>query len=367
MALLWRRARVHTDLAPALQALQQQLAGLQSQNERLERELRGEVTQSAVQARQEQMQTLTLFQQSLLQQRAEATRSQIRKIARDIGYQVNARGIALRTGKTHQAAVLMPVTTAAHYEWDGVEYTQILQGLSQALEGSGYQIALHAVRNAEDCLDAARKIVEMGLADGLVFSGILANDPRIDYLVSRDFPFVSLGRCRKKLVYAHVDADHAHAAEIATARLVDGGHRRIALVNPHRTLSYARDRVDGFRAAFRKAGLAPSTELVAEGDLSTRFGMQSAERMSALADPATAFVCVNESTALGVVAGLNRLGRQIGRDVSVIAFEQQGRKLGEFLLRRIAGEAPENLVHVFRPELIVRQNDTYTEKPGGRP
>lgn len=317
----------------------------------------------------------------------EATRSQIRKIARDIGYQVNARGIALRTGKTHQAAVLMPVTTAAHYEWDGVEYTQILQGLSQALEGSGYQIALHAVRNAEDCLDAARKIVEMGLADGLVFSGILANDPRIDYLVSRDFPFVSLGRCRKKLVYAHVDADHAHAAEIATARLIDGGHRRIALVNPHRTLSYARDRVDGFRAAFRKAGLAPSTELVAEGDLSTRFGMQSAERMSALADPATAFVCVNESTALGVVAGLNRLGRRIGRDVSVIAFddinvsgyfnpplttlyhpiEQQGRKLGEFLLRRIAGEAPENLVHVFRPELIVRQNDTYTEKPGGRP
>ena len=76
LALLWRRAREHTDLAPALLALQQQLAGLQSQNERLERELRGEVTQSAVQARQEQMQTLTLFQQSLLQQSAEATRSQ---------------------------------------------------------------------------------------------------------------------------------------------------------------------------------------------------------------------------------------------------------------------------------------------------
>ena len=317
----------------------------------------------------------------------EATRNQIRKIALDIGYQVNARGIALRTGKTHQAAVLMPVTTASHYEWDGVEYTQILQGLSQALENSGYQIALYAVRNVADCLDAARKIVEMGLADGLVFSGILADDPRIDYLVNRDFPFVSLGRCRKKLVYAHVDADHAHAAEIATSRLIDGGHRRIALVNPHRSLSYARDRRDGFRAAFRKAGLPPSMDLVAEGDLSTRFGMQSAERMSALALPATAFVCVNESTALGVIAGLNQLGRRIARDVSVIAFddinvsgyfnpplttlyhpiEQQGRKLGEFLLRRIAGEAPENLVHVFRPELIVRQNDKYTEKPGGRP
>ena len=317
----------------------------------------------------------------------EATRSQIRKIARDIGYQVNARGIALRTGKTHQAAVLLPVTTASNYEWDGVEYTQILQGLSQALEDSGYQIALHAVRNIEDSLEAAKKIVEMGLADGLVFSGILADDPRIDYLVARDFPFVSLGRCRKKLAYAHVDADHAHAAEIATARLIAGGHRRIALINPPRSLSYARDRMDGFRAAFRAARISPSADLVAEGDLSTRFGMQSAERMSAITDPATAFVCVNESTALGVIAGLNRLGRRISEDVSVIAFddinvsgyfnpplttlyhpiEQQGRKLGEFLLRRIAGEAPEKLRHVFRPELIVRQNDQHKEKPGGRP
>ena len=243
------------------------------------------------------------------------------------------------------------------------------------------------VRNLEDSLEAAKKIAEMGLADGLVFSGILADDPRIDYLVARDFPFVSLGRCRKKLAYAHVDADHAHAAEIATARLIAGGHRRIALINPHRSLSYARDRMDGFRAAFRAAGISPSADLVAEGDLSTRFGMLSAERMSAIADPATAFVCVNESTALGVIAGLNRRGRRISEDVSVIAFddinvsgyfnpplttlyhpiEQQGRKLGEFLLRRIAGEAPEKLRHVFRPELIVRQNDQHKEKPGGRP
>ena len=317
----------------------------------------------------------------------EATRRQIQRIARDIGYQVNTRGIALRTGKTHQAAVLMPVTTASNYEWDGVEYTQILQGLSQALENSGYQIALHAVRNVADCLDVAKKIVEMGLADGLVFSGILADDPRIDYLVARDFPFVSLGRCRKELVYAHVDADHAYAAEVATARLIAGGHRRIALVNPHRSLSYALDRMDGFRTAFRTAGISPSTDLVAEGDLSTLYGMRSAERMSGLDDPATAFVCVNESTALGVIAGLNRLGRRVGHDVSVIAFddvnvsgyfnpplttlyhpiEQQGRKLGEFLLRRIAGEAPEELVHVFRPELIVRQNDQHTKKRGGRP
>lgn len=77
--MMWRRGagRDHT---PEFEALQQQLAVLQAQNERLERELRNEVTQSAVQARQESMQTLTLFQQSLLQQSAEATRTQNQQI-----------------------------------------------------------------------------------------------------------------------------------------------------------------------------------------------------------------------------------------------------------------------------------------------
>lgn len=59
---------------------QQQFDGLHGQTERLERELRTEISQSSVLGRQEAMQTLTLFQQSLLQQSAEATRTQNQQI-----------------------------------------------------------------------------------------------------------------------------------------------------------------------------------------------------------------------------------------------------------------------------------------------
>ena len=79
LVLLLRRS-AGRDHSPEFEALQQQLSTLQTQNERLERELRNEVSQSAVQARQESMQTLTLFQQSLLQQSGEATRTQNQQI-----------------------------------------------------------------------------------------------------------------------------------------------------------------------------------------------------------------------------------------------------------------------------------------------
>ena len=308
---------------------------------------------------------------------APETREAIFKAAQEIGYQANTRGMALRTGKTYQAAVLMPVTAAPDYEWDGVEYTQILSGISQALDGSDYNISVHVIRDAADGCEVARRIVEQGLADGLIFSGILADDPRVDFLVARDFPFVSLGRCRGELDYAYVDIDNEWAAHAATARLIAGGHRRIALVNPRRRLSYAMDRIDGFTRAFAEAGLCASTDLIVEGDLSTAFGRKAAIELLGRADPPTAFVCVNESTTLGVLSGLSGLGREIGTDVDVIAYDDInvsayfnppvttfyqpieicGRLLGQYLLQRMAGTAPESLKQVFRPELVVRQPD----------
>ena len=72
--------RQSEELAAQAAWQQQQLAALLSQTERLERELRTEIAQSGVQGRQEAMQTLTLFQQSLLQQSAEATRTQNQQI-----------------------------------------------------------------------------------------------------------------------------------------------------------------------------------------------------------------------------------------------------------------------------------------------
>lgn len=307
----------------------------------------------------------------------ESTRDTILTAARELGYQANARGMALRTGRTYQAAVLMPLTSAAGYEWDGVEYTQILSGIAQALDDSDYQLSVHGYRNFDDACAVARRIVDQRLADGLIFSGVLADDARVDMLTQADFPFVSLGRCRKPLAYAHVDVDNEWAAHAATARLLAGGHRRIALINVERRFSYALDRIEGFSRAFRDAGLDPSMDLVVGGDASTRFGSDSTFALFDLAHPPTALVCVNESTTLGVLSALGRLGRQVGVDVDVIAYddinvsayftpavttfyqpiEVLGRRLGEFLLRRMAGEDAAKLSEVFRPEMIARQPD----------
>lgn len=305
------------------------------------------------------------------------TKELIRKAAAEMGYEPSLRGMALRTGRTYQLAVLMPVSAVQGFEWEGVEYTQILSGISKALEGSPYQIAVHVVRDRAEGLATARRIVEGKLADGLIFSGILAEDPRVDYLAAQDFPFVTLGRCRQPLTYAHVDIDSDWAAHEATARLIAGGHKRIALINPDPLLSYAQDRIDGYSRAHQEAGLRLDPGLIVAGDLTTSHGKAAALRLNTLPDPVTGFVCVNESTALGALAGLHELGRRIGQEASVIAYddinasayftpplttfyqpiEDLGQHLGAFLLRRLAGEAAADLTELTRPALVARQDD----------
>ena len=79
LVLLLRRAPVAAQTEQAAQATQLVLAGLQAQAERLdrlERELRRDLAESARDSRQEAFQSMATFQQTLTQQSAEATRTQ---------------------------------------------------------------------------------------------------------------------------------------------------------------------------------------------------------------------------------------------------------------------------------------------------
>ncbi len=140
--------------------------------------------------------------------------------------------------------------------------------------------------------------------------------------------------------------------------------------------SYALDRIDGFTRAFTEAGAAPCADLVIGGDLSTRFGRDSALALREERDPPTALVCVNESTTLGVLSALRSLGLEVGQDIDVIAYddinvsayftppvttlyqpiEVLGQRLGNFCCGVWEG-SPCAIEGGFSSELVARQPD----------
>ncbi len=50
--------------------------------------------------------------------------------AERVGYELNLHGVQLRTGKTYQVAAIMTAPGPKENEWEGVEYAQLLSGIS---------------------------------------------------------------------------------------------------------------------------------------------------------------------------------------------------------------------------------------------
>ncbi len=105
-------------------------------------------------------------------------------------------------------------------------------------EESPYRVSLYAVRDFEESQETIRQIVAMKKADGIIISGTRADDPRIRLMQEAEFPFVTYGMSIHNAPHAYVDADNAQMIRLSMARLIERGHRRIALLNPKEQFTY---------------------------------------------------------------------------------------------------------------------------------
>lgn len=305
------------------------------------------------------------------------TREAILAIAEKAGYVANLDGVKLRTGKTFRVAVVVNTQTAAQHEWAGIEFSHILGGVAKALSGSRYEMAVHTAWDLASSTQEIRRIVEHNLADGIIFSGTLPQDPRILYLSEQGKPFVTYGMSDCGVTHPYVDIDSQAAAFDATTRLLDLGHRRIALINPPAALMYAQQRIQGYTEALAAHRLNLDPALVIEDETSARVGKQAMLSLMSLPEPPTALVCANEALTLGVLRGAEDLGLSVGAELTVISMddihiseyfvpavstyyvpiEKTSQLLGQYLLQRIEGLPVDALQSKFRATLIARQAD----------
>jgi LacI family transcriptional regulator len=305
------------------------------------------------------------------------TRQLVEDAARRLGYATNMHGVQLRTGKTYQIATIMTAPSAEADEWEGVEYAQLLSGISHAMEQSRYRVALYPVADYAEAQDTVARIVTNRLADGVVLAGTRPDDARVRILQDAGLPFVTYGTTALNGDHPFVDADNAAIINGSLGRLIGAGHRRIALLNPPAHLSYGAVRLATYRAALHDHGLPFDPALIAHDRLTPGYGRAQVIAMAALARPPTAYVCANEAVALGALSGFAAAGLVHGRDAVIHATDdlnisaylspplttyylpisRPAGLLGDHILRAIAGEPVKTLQTFLMPELIVRSHD----------
>ena len=249
----------------------------------------------------------------------ETTRERVVAAARRHNYRPNARAIRLATGRAMAVGHVIPVVT--HNEIMNPIFGDFMAGSGEVYARNGYEMILSVVPDEQE-ETTYRDLVSRGTVDGVILHAPRTNDPRIRALKELDLPFVVHGRSTGSgLDYNWVDVNNRRAFQRATEFLLDLGHRRIALVNGLETMDFAVRRRTGYGDALGARGVDLDPALMTSSDMTEIAGWRAAEHALDLGVPATALLCASMLQGMGVRRAIEGRGLKMGRDVSVIIFD----------------------------------------------
>ena len=236
-----------------------------------------------------------------------------------LGYSPNRAARSLRTRSSQLIGLRVDpaVEDSANALMD-----RFVHSLVESTEIGGYHVLLFTADDDVTATYPYDELLRSASVDAFVITDTYRGNPHAAWLSQRSVPFVAFGRPWDDPAARHpwVDVDGRAGVMLAVDHLVERGHARIAWVGWHRDDVIGEDRRSGWHHRMHDHGL-PTSRLSARGEDSLDFGARATKVMLDVAEPPTAFVCVSDSVAMGVLRALDELGLRAGRDVAVVGFD----------------------------------------------
>jgi DNA-binding LacI/PurR family transcriptional regulator len=299
------------------------------------------------------------------------TRDLVRATADRLGYRPNQSGRSLRYGATDTVALVMPTNTT-RTQWGDTFYLTVCTGLQEVLAARGLNLVILPFSDAAGGERYLRNAVDRHLADAFILASTQRVDPRIDFLLERRVPFVTLGRT-VGADHAWLDLDFEAVAAASVRRMAAAGHSRIAIATTDEAINSTHEFGRAYRSAMAEVGLDATPELEFHVPSTRDGGTVLAERLIASTAQPTAVILAQETLALGLYPGYAQAGRMIGPDLAVIGFrknpvcefltpsltcfsvelEDYGRRLAQMVLAQLDGDGTADPLHDVWPMTLV--------------
>ncbi len=301
------------------------------------------------------------------------TEVRILQAAEELGYRPNQIARNMRAQRSFMIG----------YSWEQTSPDQVNHILDQFLtsmveeaQAAGYHVLPFPFRHGEAHVDDYRELIDTGRVDSFVLSSINYDDPRISFLIERQFPFVTFGRSNPELDFCYVDVDGADGIRQAVEYLVEQGHRRIAAIAWPVDSRVGNERKCGYLDAMEAANISIHPQWIQSGEGIFEFGREACHcllDMDVSYRP-TAMIALNDTMAIGAIHAVQERNLQVGKDISIIGFDDApmsqylqpalttirqpirlvGRKCVEILVSLMDESQPEERHVLLKPKLILR-------------
>lgn len=302
----------------------------------------------------------------------EATLERVMRAVDEIGYVPNLTARSLVSSRSNMIGLVVPILSSSLF-------ADLAQGVANHLQRANLQMLLGvSQRNVDLEAEVVRTFIGRQ-ADAIIVTGFTHSEACRNLLASFSGPVVESWNLRPDMIDSVVGYDNFAAAAEMTRYLIGKGHRDIALVGgDFDNNDQAADRLAGFRATLREAGLGISpdnivalpTPTTMESGRDAMLGLMRRKRppdavffQAEIPAHGAMLACLSGGIAIPdqvAIAGFGDLSLSPLLPVPLTTIKIRSQEIGEraadLVVRRLRGSGERNTVIDVGYDLIARQS-----------
>lgn len=247
------------------------------------------------------------------------TKKRVRKAMKDLGYHpnVNARNLVIRSTQAIGVVMLSSADKALQNPF----FPEILRGIGSFAHDMEYSLYLSTGGTETELFEEVKRMVFGNRVDGIILLYSRVNDPVINFLHEKGFPFVVVGKpYHEENEITYVDNNNYRASKELTNHLIGLGHQHIGFIGGSTDLVVTVERMEGYESALKEAGLRVRDDYKVHTEFLKSGGRKAVEELFSLSQPPTGLVIVDDLMSLGVISMLEEFGFRVPEDVSITSF-----------------------------------------------
>jgi LacI family transcriptional regulator len=282
-----------------------------------------------------------------------------------LNYRVNPAASYLRSGRSKIIAAVVP-------SLDNPFFPKILAAVEAVCQKDGFELIVASSANQPDIEDARIRALMHWKPAGFIVIPCSGDLPARKQIEAAHIPLVFADRSPDGAVTDFVEIDNVTAGAAAARHLAQLGHRRITVCTPSMLVRNLLERIEGVAQVLAEFGVRPVVVETGLGDVPEALSGEAEAQIVG----ADAIVALMNTTTLQVLGALNRAGRSIPGDVSLVWFDDYswmpaarppitairqpveliGRLAWSRLFERITGASGEAVHRRLPVELVLRES-----------
>lgn len=246
------------------------------------------------------------------------TKKAVVELAEQLNYKPNPFASNLVKNRSNLIGVLVPNVEENFF-------ARVITGIQSAVFDSAFNVI---IANVNDDQEREKRDVEnflLSRTDALIMAPTHENRDfgHLQEVLNRKVPLVFFDRFIEEVPTSKIVVDDFEGAFNAVEYLISTGCKRIAHLAGHDTLSLARDRKEGYRAALKKHGLYSGDQMILTSGYTYEEGVMAARKLIASTPVPDAVFGVSDRVAIGAMNEFQRLGYKVPDEVSFIGFTNE--------------------------------------------